>query len=372
MNRRFFLTLLLCFFTLAGCENAGTGTIVNKPKPPSENLFPDIDAYLQTTALIGDTTSASESTNLQTSHLVIDTDTGAGVTVQQIWDAVFRDRGVENAHLILTQLRSFGATVSDQIEAAGITELTDTVQTLTSDSALTLVETNAVWETQAKIDELDSSLGRYYFINSATGLVHGTYRLLTNSEGTPLKAVFGFTNPDLHITGAGEGKRWVVFVYDVSDPTQTLFTLRVDHKIAGNDDYFAYQLHLQYNTETSEGLGKYLEIITTPPEREFSSFSVDFSWNDLTGEVCMTPLGSSTRYQFTGPDTPSDDEITQNTCTIGTPHWGSHTFTTEDLVLRYDDTTPAGGSALQYYDGSSLTGWDNLTEMDTWLDASGF
>jgi hypothetical protein len=173
--------------------------------------------------------------------------------------------------------------------------------------------------------------------------------------------------------------------FDFSDSTQNALIERVENYQADLARYQVTQFYYECNNTTEDCIGEPLLIGTPPPTRDFNADSdIRFSWNTSTYQVCLATLNYEdqmidvgTTYSFTATATglPDESEIQTDTCTLPTPLWGSHVFTVDDLVQRYEDTTPVGGTSLAYYvDGESKTGWDALTTtlIATWLDGSGY
>ena len=85
---------------------------------------------------------------------------------------------------------------------------------------------------------------------------------------------------------------------------------------------------------------------------------VCLSQTDYTsGTVSFT-----SNYQFTGPDTPADEDVVKDSCTLQDSQWSDHVFTTDDLLFRVGDVVDDEVSAKVFFqDGVSLDGWNDLT-----------
>ena len=358
LHRHFYLILLL--LTATSC-NTITSSVAT-PSVPTGNVVPDFVNFIPETTLGSGQTAAL-----------------TGPATQ--WTTDFLQGAINEARLQRTSLESYGALLTAALTAASITTITSTAQTVNL-SSINLINTTAPWEVELLQDTHDTDFIRMYFKNSTTGKIQGTYLVISDTNGNPIQGLFAYVNPNLLVSTDGPGTRLVALAFDFSDPTQNLITMRVYQYNSTLQRNFAYHIHYQCNTVTTKCLGEYLNIQTAEPTRTLASDLIRFSWNEDNQEVCVANLTYENNsaivgatQKFTGPTQPTDSGVTTGTCSLDTPHWGTHAYRTTDLPQRYNDTSPVGGTAADYFvDGSSKDGWDALTPalIDTWLDASDF
>lgn len=367
------VVFLLAIFI--SCDGAGVGTVVNKPSLPTSNLFPDIDAYVSLTALLGD--DSSESALVKSGHSLNLSDSAAFERIYN--NGVFLDR-TEDVRNVFIQLRDLGAAVAEIAQEA---ELDETLQVfnLTTEPKL-FFEVSSLWQVEMQREPSDDTFSRSDFRNEDS-LLYGTYIVQTNASLEAVKGATFYTRQDLIVSNTGNEKKVVLFAFDFTDTSKALIVMRIDRYLPATEVNIVYQLHVQYNAESGVGIGEYLEINTASPLRELSDIGVRFSWNESTGLTCLVqapdyaagsldPRGPTYEFVSSGTDVPDESDVAEGVCTIATPHSGGHVFTTEDLVLRYEDTDPFGGTAAEYYNADFLLDdFDVTTSLDAWLDASG-
>lgn len=368
---------------MACSGTSGVGVIVNKPRPPELNLFPDMDDYVPTTALgIGEAAS-SMSTN---QALTLSDD----LTLEDLFNGVFRERGVVEKDIIQNQLQEIGEAIASATLEAGLTELDDNLVTISLTAPPSLIEISpTVLDVSMMREATDDDYSRFYFIVPETGTIHATYIVKSDSDGQPVIGAFAYVRSDPTVADSGpdDDMRFLLFVYDVTDATETQFMIQEDRYSPSLETHFVELVHAQCNQgETStDCMGEVLEIVTEAPTRTFSQFSSRFSWNESSQVICIAQTDYSsgslvfgTSSQLTGPEFDSST-VTENTCSVATtydddgtpfPLWGDHIFTADDLIQRYEDTNPEGGTVIEYYgDGTSIDSWNTLTPalIETWL-----
>lgn len=367
--------ILSLFFILISCGGQGTpgvGTSTGNPSVPQQ-IIPDFQVFISEQALGDNNTTGGSLTAYYKPSFVL-----SGPASQ--WEALFLQGGINDVRVQRTNVEQFGDLISTALNNAGITTATDTIQTVSLTST-NLITTQAPWTIQIRRESSTSEFIRLYFINTDTNEIQGTYVFITDSNGDPVRGLFAYVQPDTLSATAGDGKRLAAFAFDFTDPSENLLVMRVDQFHLVDLRYYVYHVHYECNTNNDECLGEYLEINTPEPTRTFTH-TIRFSWNDTTNVVCIADVTYAadsitlgTTQSFTGPSQPTEADVTDGSCTIRTPFWGSHVYTEADLPFRFNDTDPVGGTALMYFvDGSSKTGWDLLTPdlIDTWLDASDF
>lgn len=378
----FKIVFCLCLFLISCSGTSGVGVIVNKPSPPTLNLFPNMDDYVPTTALgIGE---AASSTSTNQALVLSD-----GVTLEDLFNAVFRERGVAEKDIIQNQLQDIGEAIASATLEAGHTELDENLVTISLSAPPPLIEISPdVLDVSMMREATDDDYSRFYFILPETGTIHATYVVKSDASGQAVRGLFGYAKEDPTAVNDGNDIRFFTFAYDVTDTTQAELVFQEDRYSPSLDRHFVNLVYIQCNQgETStDCVGEFLEIVTDPPTRTFSQFTSRFSWNESSQVICIaeadhtsgtgTVFGTSS--QLTGPIFDSST-MTENTCSVATtydedgtpfPLWGDHIFTTDDLIMRYEDTDPVGGSVIEYYgDGTSLDAWNALTPalIDTFL-----
>ena len=368
------IAFCLCLFFISCSGTSGAGVIVNKPRPPELNLFPDMDEYVPTAALgIGE---AASSTSINQALTLSD-----DLTLEDLFNGVFRERGVAEKDIIQNQLQDIGEVIASGLLAAGHTELDENLVTISLSTPPPLIEISpAVLEVSAMRETTDDDYSRFYFVLPETGTIHATYVVKSDESGQAVRGIFGYAKEDPTAVNDGNDMRFFTFAYDVTDTTQAELVFQEDRYSPSLDRHFVNLVYIQcHQGETSTNcVGEFLEIVTEPPTRTFSEFTSRFSWNESSQVICIAQADHSsgtgtvfdTSYQLTGPDFDSST-VTENTCSVATtydddltplPLWGDHIFTTDDLILRYEDTDPVGGSVIEYYgDGTSLDTWNALT-----------
>lgn len=381
---------LAVFFLISACSNsANVGTIVNRPAPPTQNLFPDFDENFPETALDASASDAEAlvrglvGSSQSTTPLFVTALEASGVP--DLWDALFVNGGIEDIRQTRSELSSFGETLASLIAAQGITEITDTAQTVMSSELSFLNDMTATWEIEMALDSTDEDYIRMYFFNSSTGLLQANYVVDTDSDGNVEKGIFTYIEPSLLSDSATSGTRLFSFAFDVTNTERNLWIARVEKYDSSLGRFITFQTHQQCNVVTQGCLGEYEEITTEAPTRELSERGIRFAWSEVDRKVCLSDIDGSTgtieilsTFGFQGPETPDVEDVTADSCAIGVEDvvWnGATSYSANYLPQRYEDTEPHGGLASHYYqDGISKTGWDALTPdlIDTWLDASLF
>lgn len=203
--------------------------------------------------------------------------------------------------------------------------------------------------------------------------------------GKAILGIFAYVNPTLFTSNASDlvengadPHRLSALAFDFTNTQQALFMMRMDHRSRSLDSFISFHVHHECNLGENSCLGDFLDITTEEPTREFGT-RIRFSW-DIGGgdDICLAELGTGTVGEaLIYPSVAAADDDSQSTgsCTLSTPFWGEHVYTTDDLPFRYGDTDPVGGTSLTYYvDGTSKEGWDSLTDslIDSWLEATAF
>lgn len=371
MKMKNLLIIFLILFVMA-CGSGDVGTVITRPKLPALNLFPDFDA-----ALSEEEIGASNDTGTL-SAIIKTAEEEANLNIFNVWNEVVLDGSFADIRSDRNVLETYGEAIASAIEANGLEEETpEELTTITLSEEQTLVDTTAVWEVQIKAEE---EATRFYFVNTETGLIQATYLVITDDEGNPEKGLFAYVNPDKLSEEATEGKRLLAIAYDFSGENVNLFVMRTEAYTEVDAAYHAQQIHEECQKDGSECTGEFLQI--QDEERTLDDIGFQFTWNTL---VCLADVSYTSgalvileTYEFDGPEGPNADQsnVTVGSCTPSTPSsWGTHVFTEADLIDRFNDTDPAGGTAKAYYgDGTTTTTWDTLTSslIDTWLDASAF
>lgn len=373
--------LVAILWVLGACSGSdgAVGTIINRPGLPSTNIFPDFDSALPQPD--SDTASASLSVKWARAATVDDATAGTD-TPPEIWSDLFYDGDLTELHDVRNTLLNAGEIVAEAIEALSLEEIPTTLTTISTSSSQ-LVETTAAWEIEFILEPGTTDFMRFYFRNIDTGLLQATY-LAQYSDGDAIQGIFAYVNSDALAENTGTGKRLYAMAFDFSDSTQNALVERGENYQADLARYQTTQFHYECDSSTDDCIGEPFLIDTPPPTRDFSAGSdIRFSWNATTYQVCLATMNydnetisTGTTYSFTATTTglPDASEIQTDVCTLSTPLWGAHVFTVDDLLERYEDTTPVGGTSLSYFvDGYAKTGWDTLTTtvIETWLDGSG-
>lgn len=359
-----------------GTDAEAVGVIINKPRPPAMNIFPDFDVEIPETALGSELEDGDSSDEYQA-------DTGThSFGPLRVWTGIFLNGGITSVRSYRTRLEELGTEVVATLSEAGVTEITETAQNFTIAADFTLPSGTTSWEMEIAQEPGYEDYIRLYFRSSTSGLIEATYVAQTDGDANPKRGLFAYVNPERLSADAIGNVRITAMAFDFTDESKKLLVMRQEQYQPGLGRYYAFQIHQQCDETTSTCLGEYLEIVDEAPARQIEEMNSRFSWNEATNAVCLTDVDYSSgtfatlaTYGFTGPDVPDEENVTENECSVATPHWGAHVFTANDLVLRYEDTDPHGGTALSYYvDGVSKSGWETLTPalIDTWLDASGF
>lgn len=350
--KNIFILSLFLFFTY--CSGSGVGILVNKPTLPASNIFGDFDSNIPDTAIDTTTEESRSALTRKIAAIVL-----GNTTLEELY-SVFTTRGNSNRKARSEDATNFGEQIVAATADQGVEEVFDTVQIVTLPDDADLYEEGDNWEVEMILDSNDNNYIRYTFRNTTEGVVQGTSVVKTNDSGTVLKGLFAYVDPT-----EGAEHRVVALAYDFTDSTNTLMVLRINEYFLSGDTYYSYQLHYQCNSSTGECIAEYLENT----DGSLNDMTSRVAWNEETGSKCVAQMDYSggtvvvgTTYSFT--DSFADSNVSTGTCTLSTPHWGSHVFTTADLPDR------EGTTALEYYE----TGFNSLTPalIDTWLDASAF
>lgn len=356
------------------------GIIVNKPKPPSLNLFPDFESYIPETPLGGGVTEPGET------QMLFATTAGETRIFDPInaWNEFFVHGGIAEARTSRDALESIGLAVAEAVSQAGITEITENLQTVSLTIAGSLLGSPTAWGVEMRLESNSDDYARFYFRNATTGLLAATYIVQNDAEANPVKGLFAFVDSELLRDGANAGLRVLALAFDFANAGGNILVTREERYHQDLPLYYVYQTHQQCSSETADCVGEYLEITNASPNRDSLQNDIRFSWNEVSQAVCLGAMDyaahgatSLTTYGFVNQSggLPTEEAVTENSCTLPEPHWNGQTFTSDHLLLRYEDTSPHGGTGGRYYvDGLSKTGWDALTpdHIDTWLDATKF
>jgi hypothetical protein len=300
------------------------------------------------------------------------------------WNAFFVNGGIADARESRQSLESLGLAVAETISQAGITEITEDLQTTPFTLENALLGDSTEWSVEMRLESDAGEYVRFYFRDVASGLLAATYVVKIDADNQPVKGLFAFVNAALLRDDADSGLRVLALAFDFASAGGNLLVTREERYHDDLLSYYVYQTHQQCSSVNADCVGEYLEITTEAPNRENLQNDIRFSWNEATQAICLGAMDyathgatSLTTFGFVnqGGALAAEDDITENSCTFPTAYWNGHTFTPDNLLLRFEDTEPHAGTGMRYYvDGLSKTGWDALTPelIDTWLDATKF
>lgn len=352
---------------LFGCSgtNEGVGVSVGNPTGtvPQNNLMPDFDAALPELALGEDTTDDPALVRFTTTD-----------SIGKLY-RLLTQGGIESGRAYRASLQSFGEVLAQALYADNIVTAGDDLATVAVD--FDLFGQNSDWTVELALERTDSNYFRLYMIDRSSGLLNGTYVFTVNDAGEPVKGILAYVDPARLVESTGSGVRMIAMAFDFSEATQNRIVMRVDEYSENFSANYVFHLHYECNTTTNICIGEYIDISPEGENRTFGT-ALRYQWNDNTQVICLaeaTYSGSTASLGDTFTVTGVSEEGSQTTCEIGTPVWGGHAYITQDLPLRFTDSEPQGGTALEYYiDGSQKSGWNALdpTVIDGWLNASGF
>lgn len=375
MNCKRLSTLLLCL-VLSACGTSITsqvdyGTIINTAHPPTNNIFPDFDAAIPELSLQIENDTQSPAAHRQSG--------GSSGSVKDeltiIWRKIFQKHGIAEMHRYRDQLEDIGAAIAQAITSAKLTS----AGTVTVEGELT--QKKIAWRVEFAADVAAPSFRRYFFYDQNSGHLIATYLVKTDSSGVAMKGLFAFVDiVSLPLEGGTDETSIDALAFDFSNPQKNLLIMRNNRRQGKSGYRQVKQLYQQFNELTREYIGEDMIISEPAPSRSLNKLGFRFSWNDQDFSTCFATISYQAgifetlqTYGFTGPNIPSEENITTDECSVPQPHWGTHIFDGSELLFRYEDTVPPGGSvAALFDDGKSKTGWESLSSdlIDTWLDAS--
>jgi hypothetical protein len=376
------LLLLLAFFqacaTLSGTSDAEYGTIINTAKLPANNLFPDFESNIPDTALASETSARYLTRTSSTESVPLHLEDPTAFAVDT-WSGVFVNGGISSVHNFRQELETLGTQITAANAAAGITKVKSTPQSVTVTGVL--LNVTGTWTVEFSTDLGNNTYARFYFYNATTGEIVGTY-LVDFENGVAVKGIFAAVDPVTLAAGADNGIRFLGLAFDFSNPQSNLIVMRMEQYHLTHGNFYTYHVHQQCDLTTTACLGEYQEIISAAPERQLSEMGTRFSWQESNNAVCLADIDSTGAetatlhtYAFLGPQTPAASDISVDTCSVAVPKWGGSVYRVDALPMRYEDTSPVGGTALSYFgDGRSTASWETLNAdlIATWLSASRF
>lgn len=379
-NFTFVLFLLLVDTGLSSCGSAGSvdedvGTVVTRPTIPVSGLFPDFDASITETTLGGE--SETESLSADSFLTALD----SNLNIFNVWNEVIINGSFFDIRNQREALESFGELSSEALQSAGIDELDEAPQTVDLEEEADLVDTTTLWSLEMVEASEDDDFIRFYFSNQETSLLQATYLVKTDDDGVPVKGLFAYVNPDKLSEEATDGYRLLILAYDFEGTNNRLVIhSEVYSDVTGR--YHAQTILEECFDSSTECTGGFFQVTEEAPSRELDDISFIFTWDEADSGVCLVETDYSSgalevveTYSFTGPEGPEADQsnVALGTCTATDAIFTDSVITEGHLIERYEDTTPVGGNAEDYYiDGSSKEGWNTLTPslIDSLLDAS--
>lgn len=339
--------------TDAGTEEVGS--IISNPgygDPQALRLFPEFDEFIVEAAI----TPPPEEENTAEKE-------GRPQPVAHATWKEFTEGKLGELRLTRKRLEDFDKEVSLQMESKGI-KIDDTLQTVTIDKELLLINTFSTWEITLKVEGVGE---RFYFKNTRTANNEATYYVERDEDGNPVRGNFAWLEP----RGKNGAYMVVGLVYDFAD-SQPLMLMRIDkpHLVLGYNS--VYHVHYVCDEERVACQGEYYGIEEPPPKRMISR-AYRLSWNNSTWQVCLARIsykGGAVQvldsYQFKGPFAPMVEDV-QGPCIPETPPW-DHAVQPSELYVRYDDD-PALSTYTLYLGDGSTTSWESLIlpeQIDTW------
>lgn len=367
--RFYFLLIFLAVGGLFACGGGTVGTDTGNSGPPAKSTAgldaaPDFEANLPDEALQTDQQASPDAEHAR----------------------AFISGGIKIAQTQRENLRDLADSFVSALEGEGIGSITSETQSV---SIGTSPFNGNSWTAEFSLD--DDSNVQIYFRNDSSGFIEAFYRFSTNDDNRADRGIFVFVNPDLFdSTGtldsggtldSEDPHRLGAMAFDFTDLSQALFMFQEDFYSENVGNFVSFDVHHQCDVSSStlSCLGTFIDITDQEPTRNLGT-SIWFSWGD-DEEICLAEVdydGTVTvgdPHLYPGVESAGYDSEDLGSCTLSTPLWGDHVFTTADLFDRYADTSPVGGTAQNTYflDGLSTTGWDTLTDslIDGWLLATG-
>lgn len=372
MNTRFFIiVLLLLAASAAGCGTNGAGTgVSNPPTVPSTSFVPDFDEAIDVSAITDDSGDVSslvkEITRPEEAYL-------SGPAAH--WQDVFLEGPVTWARIFREHFFEFGEELAVMANADADFEISEDVAVVFVGARL-LGDHYAPWV--ARVRMLDSGLIRVVIVNRIDGLVWGYYLFSLDEEGNPVRGFFAFVNYHHLDNPLVTGIRFMGLAFDFSEGETPRLVTSLDFYDERISQGVSFLLLQECLPDEENCLGELLLVTSAPPERVLSENSVRFKWNRASHAVCLANItydedvNLQTTQEFTGPDVPAEDEVTEGGCELVGPSWNERIFSTDDLPLRYEDTsTPGGFARIITGDAGDEDSWESaLSEslLDDWLE----
>jgi len=353
-----------------GEEPETVGTIVNTPAVMIGNIFPHFDDHISTPTFSAPPRTEHDDATPNTQQ--------SPNKVKGFWLNHFATGPIMSIQAHYSDLELLGLSIVEEMKISSIASITDTPQTIYLPTHR-IMNTVSPWKVDMVLDKADPDYIRFSFINTTTGIREAVYIVHLASDSTEVltgeSGIFAYVNPQLLNLNPEPGLRYVSLTYNFKNPLESLMLLRTDHFDDASGYFYALQFHQQCNASTDDCSGENLEISTQAPDRIVDAKThLRFDWNNATG-VCLGPMGEAGNTPLKTVYLDSDGSTTVDGCILRETNWSEQIIVADDLVFRYDDTDPLGGTALQYFlDGYATEGWDSLIPslIPTQLDATNF
>lgn len=199
--------------------------------------------------------------------------------------ALYFERGIDRSRDYRSSFESFGSALMQAFIEAGITTVTDQVQTVSFEQDLFGLNSN--WNADIIADEDSSDFARLYLYDANDNTLRGTYIVDVSTEiSAPKKGIFVYVEPDAIIENPSTNLRFVAIAFDFTNASENTMLMRVDDLNTLSGQFYTFHLHYQCNIETKACVGEYLDTPGESLAREFGT-TVRYSWND-TDKKCVS------------------------------------------------------------------------------------
>ncbi|MBU0506019.1 MAG: hypothetical protein ABII18_01625 [bacterium] len=283
--------------------------------------------------------------------------------IREILQQMSREKNVVETNLESgwSVLESFGLVVANAIYDKSPLGFTTEEQSIILDEAYNFLDTQDKWTLTFSTYGDDSDYKKIYFVRTNTNTIQGVYIYKIDDEGEPEKGMLVFVNPKGLEGVLNNGRRLLVLAFDFTNPLENLLVVKFDRVSTGKGSLVG-QVFMQCDEIMHDCIVEHQEINTTVPVRELSIPLIRYEWMEETEEICLASMDyrlGSIEPKLTFEYDLETYATEVDACAVETPVWGEHVFTQKDLLIRYDDTKPFGGTVKEIYiDGVSKSGWE--------------
>jgi len=372
VRKNFFILMIIgsIFASCGGASNGGVGTGVdNPPTVPTSSLAPDAES------LILESTLGSEDDDESIIRIlgIPNQDRSGRLDLPADWPEIFTDGPVAQARIYRRSFEDWSADALAVLQEDEDFELSATPNFFNLGNAR-LIDATAPWG--FAIGQRNDDAIKVVIRNLDTDLIQGYYLFETDDDGEPVRGLFSYVNPQTLAEDSTEGVHFFTLTYDFQDSENARMAITFDQYSEELGHFVLFNIKYECDAISADCLGEFLSITSRPPEREFSTQSVRYGWNDDSQNICLAPVTYSDEValgetqEFTGPNTPNSGEINKGECEIDRPFWGSTILTPSNLPRRFADDADGDLAGRVFGDGSTDDTWEaelNSDTVDNWL-----